>query len=151
MEGVVTIQEAKDYLRDNCKAGVKCPCCKQNVKLYRRKLHKTMALSLISLYKLGSGYQPINMIMRGISENGPGDFSKLKYWGMIEQKPNDTEYRSSGFWRITEKGKSFVYGDLQVQETALVYNGRCLGFEGEMLDIKKALGNKFSYNELMES
>lgn len=144
-----TLEEAKQLLRDNWKAGVECPCCSQNVKQYSRPLHTTMALTLIRLNNLGEGYHHVKKIVKGISDTGTNDFSKLRYWGLIVEQKNDTEKRTSGSWAITHKGRQFVNGELAIQKNVLLYNKKSYGLEGEPVTIMEVLGNKFDYQELM--
>lgn len=149
-----TIDEAKQFLRDNLHAGAKCPCCGQQVKCYKYKLYGTAARALIDLYKLGNGYHHVSQY----AEAGAGrlrapHFAELRFWGLIERRPlNDNpKKRSSGYWRITKKGKLFVRGEITVNSRILVYNGKFQGFapDSVLINIKDALGNDFDYRELM--
>ena len=55
-----TIFEAKEYLKKNLDDGALCPCCKQNVKMYRHKLTSGLALVLIKFYhRAGKWVHPI--------------------------------------------------------------------------------------------
>jgi len=153
-----TIEEAKDYLRNNYKKGCTCPACGQFVKLYKRKLNSSMARSLILLYRKSKSnpdveYYHIYNDLLGVDFGiGGSELSKLKYWGMVdelEKDPDNTKSRTSGYWKITEKGKRFVKGELTVQKYVLLYNGELRGFEGDQINIRNSLGNKFDYIELM--
>ena len=146
-----TIKEAKQHLRANFKhKGTNCPCCGQFVKLYKRKLGSVMARTLIQLYKMDKEFNHVREIVKGISETGTNDFSKLAYWGLIDEMSNDSlAKRTSGFWRITPKGRQFVERKITVNQYALIYNRLCEGFSVETINISEALGKKFNYNELM--
>jgi len=155
-----TLREAKQFLRENYKKGVVCPCCNQFVKLYKRKLNTSMARTLILLYRKSKSnpdveYFHIYNDLLGIDFGiGGSELSKLKYWGMIdelEKDSNDTKTRTSGFWKITEKGKKFVKKELKVPKYILLYNNQLRGFEGNEINITEALGDKFNYIELMLS
>jgi hypothetical protein len=50
---------------------------------------------------------------------------------------------------VTRLGARFVRGEIRIAKYARVYNGRCLGLEGEPVDIRDALGTQFNYSELM--
>lgn len=150
-----TLIDAKKYLRDNWEKGTDCPCCGQLVKLYSRPMHYTMGAMLIRLYRLSqkdSGYHHVKDIAAGISDTGTNDFSKLKYWGLIEQMPKDPKEnkRTSGYWRITQRGVQFVLGQRTEHERVLIFNKKNLGLTGDQIDIKQALGERFNYNELMK-
>lgn len=132
-----------------------CPTCNQCVKLYKRPITGTSAETLIGLYHLS--------MLRGESDGffhlrefakpyytSVGDFAKLRYWGLIEELANDNpDKRTSGFWRITEKGNSFVLGSTQVKKYAWIFNSDIYGFSGPSQTISDRLGNKFSYEKLM--
>jgi len=145
-----TLEEAKQYLRDNYEEGTKCPCCGQNVKLYKRKLGSVMARCLIKMYNSTSKWMHVRDIVKGISDTGTNDFSKLKYWGMIEEQENtDTRKRNSGYWKLTHKGELFVVGRETVPSHAHIYNTRLMGWSDTQISIRQALGNQFDYEELM--
>ena len=110
-----TIQEAKDFLKANYEKGVECPCCKQHVQLYKRKFNSTMARMLIRLFVLSKekniAFHHVKDIARGISDTGTNDFSKLVYWGLIQEQgkeAGDKAHHTSGYWRITDKGRDFI-------------------------------------------
>jgi hypothetical protein len=151
-----SIDEAKVYLKKNWKTGVKCPCCNQLVKRYRRKLYKSVAVCLVIFYrkyKHGEYHHKTELVKNSYSSTfGSGSFAMLAWWGLIKEKPKHTskDSRTSGWWKITEKGKMFVEGKIKVKSHALVYNGNLLGLDGDMVDITDCIGEDFSYNELME-
>ena len=154
----MTLGEARQLLRDNWEKGVDCPCCTRLVKLYHYKINSGQARALITLYKLTNQQKPKDGWI-----HVPQEFAKLKLdahgmsyhrtalWGLIEQQPvnDDPNKNSSGYWRITEKGKSFVNGRIKVLQSAYVFEGRVMKTGGNPVDIRDALGKKFSYEELM--
>ena len=72
-----TIQEAKNFLKENFEKGCICPTCNKIVKKYVRPLNSVMARMLIRLYHLPEGWNHVSDIAKGISETGTNDFSKL--------------------------------------------------------------------------
>lgn len=153
-----TLEESKQYLRDNWKQGVDCPCCNQRVQLYDYKLFSSSALALIVLYRLSK--QDINQPYFHAREfaygvNGEGratHYTDMKFWGLIEKMPNDDpKKKSSGFWRITDQGRLFVEGKIKVPSRILVFNNKFYGYtdKSELISIRDALGNHFDYSELM--
>ncbi len=148
-----TLKEAKQHLKDHYKEkGTNCPCCGQFVKQYKRKLGSVMARTLIRLSKMPNEYNHVKDIVKGISDTGTNDFSKLAYWGLIDEMANDsTAKRTSGYWRITQKGHDFVNCKIVLLEHALIYNRLCNGFGGVKINIVDALGKKFNYQELMNN
>ena len=153
-----TLESARDELRGKLEQGSTCPCCGQFAKLYRRKIHASMAMSLIALYRLSTdGREWIDildvadMVHQLKTVNATADFAKLAYWGMIEAKTNDDESRrTSGMWRITDNGRRYVERRSGALRYALVYNGELQGFDGGLAGIDEALGSRFNYSELME-
>lgn len=148
----ILLEEAKQELQENLHEGTECPCCGQFAKLYKRKFNSTMARCLIKLYGMEDKFHHVSQIIEGISPTGSGDFSKLRYWGAIEEMPNDNRTKkTSGYWRITEAGRDIVQNPLKKLEGyALVYNSEALKMEGETT-LVDALGEKFDYQELMNS
>ena len=145
-----TIKEGKEYLRQNFKKGISCPCCGQFVKQYKRKLNSVMARGLINLLVLDRDFQHVSKLL--VNTTGSGDFSKLKYWGMIEEKENfDKTKKASGYWRITEKGIQFAKGKLYVPKCVNIFNTNLLGFSDDLTTIQESLGQEFNYNELMKN
>lgn len=148
-----TLDEAKQYTRENWEKGVRCPCCDQLVKLYKRPLYATIAVNLIRLYRLNrSEYHHITKILLPNSSGG-GDFAKLVYWGLVEEQPkpaDDTKKRTTGMWRITDKGVQFVEKRRNIPSHVQLYDGRFLGLIGDPVSIVEVLGKKFNYEELMK-
>ncbi len=138
-----------------------CPCCQQLVKVYERKINSGMARALILIYRsnttanLGFDMNWIHVDRLLVEKKAPtgarGDYHKLRFWGLLEQKVERREDDSlrNGFWRITPLGAKFVRGEATVPARAIIYNGECLGMEGANIGIKDAIANKFSYAELM--
>lgn len=127
-----------------------CPCCKQLVKVYKRLINKGMVADLSALHILSAPdeYMHINDFTRPHSNREIGN---LKWWGLVERMPSDNrDKKSSGMYRITQKGRDFIQGKVMVRKYALVYNSECLGFDGGMVLVTDCDKN-FSYSELMES
>ena len=150
-----TITEAKDFLRKNWRqpGGVDCPCCRQNVFLYERQIYKTIAEQLIALYRLNQvkpGFYHIGKIKVPDKPIG-GDFAKMRYWGLIEgEKNDDPEKRSSGNWRITQRGIDFVERRITIPQICFVYNKKPLKLGGRPVTILDCLRkDRFRYDELM--
>ncbi len=127
-----------------------CPCCGRWAQMYQRRIHTSIALQLIELYKLGGTYDYIHasrLIHKGVS--GAGDLSKAKYWGLIEEKPSDGRTKSSGYWMLTDLGLQYVTDRARVPYIAFVYDDKVLGFSERLSGIREALKEKFDYQELM--
>ena len=144
-----TLADAKEYLKGKLlnKGGI-CPVCKQLAKIYRRPLNSGMARSLITMYRtfgLEFGYIP--ELPAKSREEG-----KLVHWGLVveAQEPRPDGGRA-GWWRVTEKGEAFIRSGLTVPKYILIYDSRCIGYDDpkELIDIRDALTEKFSLEELM--
>jgi len=140
-------------LSDNAYKGVRCPCCDQLVKIYRRKLNSGMAITLIRMYL----YDPhewmvVKDFLRRYSYHNNHDWTLLKNWCLIEGCERDPEHggRTIGAWRITPLGRMFVKNTIKVHKYVVIYNKRFQRLEGEMVDIRECLGSKFNYYELMK-
>lgn len=145
--------QARAWLRSQLKVGAKCPCCGQMAKVYRRKLNSGMARSLVEMYRAappssagGTAFihLPTTIGARSREEG------KLRYWGLVEEQVTSRpDGGRAGWWRVTAKGELFIQGRLQVKRYALVYDGKCLGLDGDPIGIREALGDGFNYAELM--
>ena len=141
-----TIASGKAWLRARVDKGENCPLCGQHAKIYRRKINSGMARSLIHIYRIGGkGWVHVRAIGAQSREEG-----KLAYWELLEeQKGTGVHGGRAGYWRVTDRGEQYLLGQISVPQYALIYNGRCLGFDGPQTNIKAALGTKFNYEELM--
>ena len=147
---IETLEQAKTHVNQGLSDGVVCPCCGQLAKLYRRKIYAAPARALISLYHKNIVSPDYYHITALDVDLGGSDFSKLKYWGLIEKAPNDDpEKHSSGLWMITPKGEGYVRDHISVPKYCYVFNNEAFGFSEEKQGIRDALGEKFDYNELM--
>ena len=149
----MNLAEAQKQVRDGWRKGTRCPCCGQMVKLYRRKMYAAVIRDLIGLYhRRHDHFHHVSTFCYN-KKSGGGDFAKLRYWGLIEEKtePGNPFKRKSGYWKITEIGIAFVENRAFCPQYVLVYNQRARYFEGENIDIEQALGEQFNYQELMRS
>lgn len=141
---------------DNLFSGKKqdCPCCGRYAQMYRRKLHYTAVKKLISLYSLGGEDQYVHtsrLVVKG--DTSIGDFSKAKYWGLIEEAISSSEMKkTSGLWKLTPKGVLFVKNKIQIPRTAFIFNDTFFGFSDDLVSISECLmGGGFDYSEIMGS
>jgi len=158
-----TISAAREFLRTRLDDGVECPVCEQHAQRYYRTLNSGMARWLIVLGKLtairGEWATTADVIQHAArnasfgSSLGSGEApSCLPYWGLIECRVNDDpSKKSSGYWRVTDRGRGFLACQITVPKTAVVYNNRLERLEGVLITIQEALGKKFSYEELMQA
>jgi len=151
-----TLTEAKQYLHDNWIEGVECPCCGQNVKLYKRSIHPSMAYALIKFYgyscKYGFGKYYFLQAAVGEKANMIADFSKLRHWGLVVHKNEMREdgSRRNGYFMITTKEIDFVNKNLKVPKYVYLYNNIEVNNKdtGGLVGIEDCLGSKFNYSDL---
>lgn len=142
-------------------SGVYCPCCSQLVKIYERDITGSMAYVAILIHRYflhnqGEGWLHVpeylsNMSVIGAAVRG-GDWVKLRYWKIIEEKPEEKRKDGSnraGFYRITPTGISFVKGEIKVPKSILIYNDKFIKYGKGTVSIHDCLGKKFDYSALM--
>lgn len=127
-----------------------CPCCDQIVKVYKRLINKGMIADLARLAKLSDPNQYIH-INDFTTAHSNREIGNCKWWGLVERMHNDDpKKKTSGMYRITQKGRDFIEGKVMVRKYALVYNSECLGFEGGSVLVTDC-DKGFNYEELMSS
>jgi len=152
MTGLINLQHT-DFL-NRLKQGEKtdCPCCGRHAQMYARNLHHNAAKKLVQLYRFGGQFDYVHtssLIDDG--ETGAGDFSKAKYWKLIEEAENNWEHkRTSGNWRLTDKGVRFVLGNETIPRQVMIFDDRVFGFSEDHVTIHDCLASGgFDYNALM--
>ena len=136
-----------------------CPSCSRVVKVYKFKLGAYSRL-LMWMKQHEWDYQdrwihvpkeaPDTAIDRG------GDYGKLRWWGFMELQPNrdDPAKRTSGIWRLTDKGRKFVDNGVWVPTHAF-YRPKSpeavvLGWHEDLTNMASTLGVDFNYRALMD-
>jgi hypothetical protein len=137
--------------------GVICPVCDQLAKIYTRRITAQMARALILLYRhVGASDEWIHAPSFFTSKraNSSNDAALLRHWRLIELQGalrRDGSNRS-GLWRITERGRQFVRGDLSVPKFVYLYDAELIGEDDSVLvTVRDALGKKFDYAEIMRT
>ena len=147
-----TLAEAKQFINDGREEDVNCPCCGTLAKVYARKFNHGMVASLIYLYgtwKRGDRYVFLrNEIPRKVLK--ANQYQLPAYWGLMKKRTVDGKPQE-GQWRITGKGIRFLHRKLKVPQYALLYKGDCLGFRGNLIGPKDAVGVHFDFRELMNT
>jgi hypothetical protein len=140
----VTLGRAREDTRKYVDEGVRCPCCTQFAKVYKRKINSGMARTLIHIYRnvaVGETFHLPTVIATQVSPSKHA--TSVSWWGLLEPKPGD------GNWALTDNGRRFVEGYISFPKYAHLYDGKVLRFSGDQVDIKRALGARFDYAELM--
>jgi len=138
--------------------GVVCPCCGRFNKLYDRKINSSMAWTLLIIYDFYKKEKNLRKWLKVESylkdlPNVPtslrGDFPKLRYWKLIVQKEGEVEGVKTGLYKITDKGINFCENRIKLSKVAFVHNKIVKGFSEDTITIIEALGDRFSYRELL--
>lgn len=147
----LTLREAQDWLRQNIDDGAICPCCTKFAKVYRWSLYGTAAQALILFHRLGGTESFIHSRdLKRLGYTGQGDASRLKYWDLVvEEKQRREDGGRSGYWRVTGRGRDFIFGVATLPKYSYIYDDRLLRQDGPMVSIIDVLGKRFDYRELM--
>jgi hypothetical protein len=149
--------KAKLFQKDIIKKGRPCPVCQQNVKMYWKKIDSQMAYHLIKIHKLSKTVNKEYFHVENdldIPLKVGGAWAKLRWWGLIEEKPKDadnTTSRTSGYWKITDRGIRFVTKQMTLPMYVKLYNGKARGSDGKQVTIEDCLADKFNYVELINN
>ena len=100
--------------RTHIKKIEKCTHCGQNTTVYRRNIRSNMIYCLQTLYR-NFGMESAPQIKLSDKLNVLADFTKLKYWGLIE-------YAGNNEYRITYDGIDYLCGNKAMQKYKWVYN-----------------------------
>lgn len=120
--------------------GHSCPVCGQYAKVYNRSINSRQARAAIAMWRTNErDWVHVPTIAGDGCEIG-----KLRYWGLVEGQG-----RHTGIWRLTELGERWVRNLVAVPRYAEIYDGECRRLHGPNRGIRDALGNRFSYRELM--
>jgi len=148
---MITIKEAKQFIGDHANEGVNCPCCGQLCVIYKRRLHAEMAIFLIKLVKEFRRTR-IWVHVNTISKKKCSDGMYLIQWGLIVRKPKlKGDEKTSGLYKPTDEGIDFAMNQTVVPSFAWLFDKRVIEFSSETVNIVKALGTKFDYQDLMNT
>ena len=154
------LEQARLWVQTNMRKGVPCPCCNQYCRVYKRKLNTTMALAMVMIYRHFKSHPRDTWLhvaaflvaVKRDSTIAGGDVAKLRFWGLIVPMKDERSDGSDriGRYGITPVGQQFVEGKIAVPRYVYLYNQGLLRLSEEMITIQQALGDRFSYSELMK-
>lgn len=157
-------------------AGTHCPCCGNSVKIYKRNFNKAMAASLLWFLRFFredksnpkkcwvSPSEEAKKVQEAI-KNGERvedasvihvvnsrEFTKLKYWDMLELcDVVEAGKKTSGKWGTTGGAAMFGKGRAKVPAAAYVFRDRVLTYSSKLITIFDAFQEVFDYDKLMSS
>lgn len=130
--------------------GGHCPCCGRFGKVYSRKINSTMAKSLIWLAKSPDWVDVPNTAPKSIVRSN--QLPTLRWWGLVERKPSgDPKQKHSGIWRVTQSGRDFSNGLINLPQTVNTYAGTPVSFGGPRIKIGQCFKTYYDYQEVMNS
>jgi len=135
--------------------GGHCPVCDRWGRVYSRPINRTMARSLMWLaYTKHDTYAWVdvaNTAPRWVVQSN--QLSTLRWWGLIERKPNEggNNTKHSGVWRLTDKGFDFVHHSVPIPKHVFTYNDTVQGYGIGTVTFKDCFIDNFDYNAIMSS
>lgn len=150
-QGFWTISSAKAWLRTKMEDGAQCPCCEQNVKVYKRKLSKSHVQTMMEVLKRQTSQDGKWVYVPDIPQKSR-DFATAQYFGLIEQMPGEREdgAKQTGWWSVTIKGVRFLQGEEMIIKYAHVYNGEVIEYSGmNGVDVGDVWGEYFNFREML--
>lgn len=150
------LQVARMELVANLDEGTLCPVCGRLAKRYRRPLNASLGRFLALLAETSAG-RPDGWVhvdremIQATDGHVARDYSVLRYFDLIEPKPNDEDprKRTSGVWRLTGKGRRFLLGQIRVPRAVFVFADRREGMTDDSTNIEELMGEGFDYQRLM--
>lgn len=113
-----------DKLAENAFNDGICVECGAKTKEYKHSMSKGLASGLLAIYQAAcKDFVILNGL--GMDRSRWQNLSKLKYWGLVEQKGT-----KSGEWRVTDKGEQFILGQLDVPKSVWTYRDEFVRYEG---------------------
>lgn len=158
----MSLDDVREWAAATKGIGRPCHGCGHSDTIYKRPLTSAMTHALVSMHDYFAScteewvHLPTLLHNQNCSSTqAGGDPTKMRFWGLIEQKVETREDGSSrnGYWKITEIGRQFVRGEIAVRKYLFVYRNAVLWppdpFQHPHVMVRKALGTKFNYDELM--
>lgn len=147
-----SLDEAREWLAQSVheKSGAICPCCERFDKVYDRTINAAAVRNICLLYQYtkrnGDGFYHYKDFMSGFAG---WDVTKFLHLGLVKRQANDSDVtHTSGTYRITESGKSFVEGKVRIPARLTFYHNELIGTSEELRSIEE-LWPDFNYQELM--
>lgn len=139
-----TLAEAKAYVRQALETGemIECTCCTQTVKMYTRRIYRTVFLCLQVIARSDDGLLPREIMSRLAGRVSGNDHCKLAYWGLAYAGED-------GRWRCTLLGRDFLSGKVRVPKFVRVFNGTVHGFSEETVSASE-IAREFNLPEILD-
>ena len=124
-----TLADARARVADALESGemIACDCCGQTVKMYTRRIYRTVFLCLQVIASSEDGLLPKEIVQRLAGRVSGNDHCKLAYWGLAF--PGEDKR-----WRCTELGREFLAGRARVAKFVKVFDGSVRGNSDDTVD-----------------
>lgn len=124
---IFTIHDARRWMNNQTLiyGKTECPCCNSHIQTYRRTISSSQVYWLVLLNKFSKGglrYVDFKIMSNRLYEalgRNASDYPLISHWGLIECDPDQ-----AGHYKITEKGKEFLAGTIQVPKYLYFTNNK---------------------------
>lgn len=116
-----------------------CDKCHRVLNLYRYNANKVMAGILRTMASAThEGGRAIDVDKLGLRHSERTQLTKMRFHGLVA-KVKENGVQVPRHWIITNKGWKWLKGE-PIQQKVIVYNNAVLGHKGELITIKRAMG-----------
>jgi len=113
-----------------------CPACGHEEHEQWHKLARVHVTALVKCAAaIDSVHRPVNRDEMDLDRNQNGNFAAMRWWGLIESKPDDR-------WAITPLGWAFLANERGVPLHVLTAAGKYVGESVGTVSCKKILGEE---------
>lgn len=142
------LREVIDWLFDHARAGTSCPACTRRVKIDAYRIEKGWIDVLAQV-----DADPDEWVHLQKYRTASRKEAMLRHWGLLEREEGhhrDDGNPRTGYYRITDRGRRFLRGQLQVPRRILTGLG-VTRYEhaDDLIDVHEAYGHRFHYDEFM--
>ena len=152
----MTLGEARKLLREKAPEGIDCPLCTRRVAVQNRPINATMLLCLRWLISASNeGDRWVHVPTEGPKWlQRTKQHTTLRWWGLIESgrqgRKKDPKAPGEGYWRPTEKGITFIKGEVSVDLRVVTFNDNVLGYTGPKVFGQDVMGEGFKFASVFE-
>lgn len=118
VNGLLLSEAQQDMVRELEKGTVvECPCCGRQGRIYQRHFGPAALRALRVFEKVG--VEESGKKLRNIC----GDYAFLRFWGLVEKC-------GVSRWVLTLKGEEFLFGEISIPRTIVMFFGEVLSLKG---------------------
>ncbi len=158
------LAEAKDLLfKKVLDHALECPTCTQTVAFRPRRITVGMKIALSLIATAGGPANQWVHVLDVVSPmqtkyHGVVDYSKLKYWGLIESldamdhEARDAErakgHAGTGLWRMTRRGWLFLTDRIRLPEAMIIFDDKIMQRSTVLRTWGETESRGFDWNEI---